>query len=114
MPANGDGTYEGAGGSEPHAAASHATAMRTTRRVNFFMWASPGLVTSRSTIESAHRASIAYVDTVGFIRNRLGRAFPGADVHISRNTSLPRCNMQATPVRCNAVNAGHTEANRRR
>src|SRR3954452_10253460 len=37
MPAKGDGTYDGAGGSVPHPAAIHATAKRTMRRLNVFI-----------------------------------------------------------------------------
>jgi len=41
MPAKGEGTYDGAGGSPAQPAATHATTMRTMRRLNVFMRDSP-------------------------------------------------------------------------
>jgi hypothetical protein len=48
MPAKGDGTYDGAGGSAVQAAATHAMASRINRRLIVFMLGIPSIETSKT------------------------------------------------------------------
>src|SRR5437762_2030915 len=98
MPAKGDGTYDGAGGSAAQPAAIHATTRRTVRRLNVFMRDAPVW-----ELAEDYRAPLSRCYCMR--RYRRFHMQPSQicsdrrNVHISRNTPLLRCNARVIDAR---------------